>query len=41
MWEDTIMGLYLSRSDVLKLKHINDGFVSYKHAAFNFTLRNW
>ncbi len=28
-------GLYiLSRSDSLKLKHLNDGFLSYKHAAF-------
>ncbi len=24
----------LDRSNSLKLKHLNDGFVSYKHAAF-------
>ncbi len=26
----------LARSNVLKLKHINDGFGSYKHTAFHF-----
>ncbi len=27
----------LSKSDDLKIKRLNDGFVSYKHAAFRFT----
>ncbi len=28
---------WLSRSECLKLIHLNDGFVSYKHAGFCFT----
>ncbi len=31
------MDCILSRSDGLKLKHLNDVFVSYKDAAFCFT----
>ncbi len=27
----------LARSDGLKLKRLNDGFVSHKHTAFQFT----
>ncbi len=27
----------LARSNSLKLKHLNDGFASDKHAAFHFT----
>ncbi len=27
----------LARSDSLKLKHFNDGFVSFKHTAFGFS----
>ncbi len=27
----------LARSNRMKLKHLNDGFVSYKHAAFGFS----
>ncbi len=32
-----IMDHGLVRSDSLKLKRLNDGFVYYKHAAFVFT----
>ncbi len=38
--EEEYYGLWthiLAGSSGLKLKHINDGFVSYKHAAFHFT----
>ncbi len=31
LWTDI-----LARSDGLKLKRLNDAFVSYKHAAFHF-----
>ncbi len=37
--EETLYGLWthiLAGSDGLKLKHINEGFVYYKHAAFAF-----
>ncbi len=27
----------LARSNNLKVKHLNDGFISYQHAAFHFT----
>lgn len=32
-----VYGLILARSNGLKLKHLNDGFVSYKHTAFHHT----
>ncbi len=39
-WRKCYYGLWthiLARSDGLKIKHLNDGFVSYKNAAFHFT----
>ncbi len=34
---DKVRTLILARSNNLNLKHLNDEFVSYKHAAFHFT----
>ncbi len=39
-WMKHYYGLWthiLARNNGLKLKWLNDGFVSYKHAAFHFT----